>query len=99
MHAAGDLDDADLATGIRAIRDRLASIEAQLAASDQADPLAEFRGQPAETVWAGLSLARRRAVVQTLIESVVIKPAGRRGQGFDPATVKVTPRKVTAPAA
>jgi DNA invertase Pin-like site-specific DNA recombinase len=92
LHAAGDIDDADLATGMRAIRDRLAQIEAQLAASDQADPLAEFRGQPAETVWAQLGMARRRAVVQTLIESVVINRAGRRGQGFDPQTVDVTPR-------
>ena len=89
MHAAGDLDDADLAEGMRAIRDRLARIEAQLAVSDQADPLAEFRGKPADAVWAGLGMARRRAVVQALIESVVIKPAGRRGQGFDPATVDI----------
>jgi hypothetical protein len=44
-------------------------------------------------VWAELSIARRRAVVRTLIESVVIKPAGRRGQGFDPATVEVTRRE------
>ena len=88
LHAAGDIDDADLAAGMRAIRDRLAAIDSQLAASDEADPLAEFRdGQPAETVWAELGMARRRAVVQTLIGAVVIKPAGRRGQGFDPATV------------
>jgi len=88
LHAAGDIDDADLAAGMRAIRDRLAAIESQLAASDEADPLAEFRdGRPAGAVWAELGIARRRAVVQTLIGAVVIKPAGRRGQGFDPATV------------
>jgi hypothetical protein len=92
MHSEGTLDDTDLAEGMRAIRDRLAKIEAQLAASDQADPLAEFReGRPAEAVWAGLGMPRRRAVVQTLIKSIVINRAGRRGQGFDPGTLEVTP--------
>jgi DNA invertase Pin-like site-specific DNA recombinase len=92
MHAEGTLDDIDLAEGMRAIRDRLAKIEAQLAVSDQADPLAEFRGdRPAEAVWAGLSMPRRRAVVQTLIKSIVINRAERRGQGFDPASLDVTP--------
>jgi hypothetical protein len=90
LYAAGDIDDADLAEGSRAIGERLAEINARLAASDEADPLAEFRGQPAATVWAGLTMARRRAVVQTLIASVVIKRAGRRGQGFDPDTVDIT---------
>jgi DNA invertase Pin-like site-specific DNA recombinase len=93
LHAAGEIDDADLAAGMRAIRDRLAAVEAQLAASDQADPLAEFRdGQPAEAVWAGLGMPRRRAIVQAIIESVVIKRAGRRGgHDLDPDTVEVTP--------
>jgi len=92
LHAAGDIDDADLAAGMRAIRDRLARIDAQLAASDEADPLAEFRqGRPAGVVWDGLSVARRRAVVQTLMAGIVINRAGRRGQGFDPDTLEVTP--------
>ena len=39
-----DIDEAALAGGVRVIRDRLAVIESQLAASDQPDPLAEFRG-------------------------------------------------------
>ena len=90
MHAAGAIDDADLVAGMRAIRDRLAAIEVQLAASDQPDPLAEFRGRPAAEVWAGLGIARRRAVVQTLIESVIIQRSGRRGPGFNPDTVEIT---------
>ena len=93
MHAAGDLDDADLVTGMRAIRDRLATIDKQLAASDQPDPLAEFRGRPAAEVWTELSTARRRAVVQALIESVIIQPSGRRGSGFHPDTVEITWRQ------
>ena len=88
LHAAGAIDDADLAEGMRAIRDRLAAIDIQLAATDEADPLTEFRaGEPAAEVWDRLGMARQRAVVQVLIGAVVIKRAGRKGQGFDPATV------------
>ena len=43
---------------MREIRDRLKVIEAQLAQTDQPDPLAEFRGQPAGAVWASLPLPR-----------------------------------------
>jgi DNA invertase Pin-like site-specific DNA recombinase len=93
LHAAGDIDDADLAEGMRAIRDRLAQIDVRLAASDQADPLPEFReGRPAEAVWAGLSMARKRAVVQTLIQSVVINRTANRGRRYAiEDTVEVTP--------
>jgi DNA invertase Pin-like site-specific DNA recombinase len=85
MHAAGAIDDDDLAAGMREIRGRLAVIDAQLAASDQPDPLEEFRGQPAATVWKSLSLPRQRAVVQALIESITILPAGRgRPAGWRP---------------
>jgi len=97
LHAAGTIDDDDLAAGMREIRGRLAAIDAQLAASDQPDPLAEFRGQPATTVWKSLSLPRQRAVVQTLLAGITILPAGRGrpagwrpGQGyFNPNLVQV----------
>ncbi len=90
MHAAGVLDDSDLAVGLRAIRARLAQIDRELAAAaDQPDPLAEFRGRPAAAVWMELGIARRRAVVQVLIESVIIQPSGRRGNRFHPDTVEV----------
>ena len=35
----------------REIRDRLGVIDAQLAVSDQPDPLAEYRDAPARAVW------------------------------------------------
>ena len=88
LHSAGVIDDADLATGMRDIRDRLAVAEAQLAACTEADPLAEFRDKPAETVWKGLSLPRKRAVVR-LLADVTFLPATRRGPGFDPDSVAV----------
>jgi DNA invertase Pin-like site-specific DNA recombinase len=98
MHSDGILTDADLAEGMRAISDREAAITAQLNVSDEPDPLPEFReGRPAEAVWAGLGTARRRAVVQVLIASIVINRAGRRGSGFDPATIDVTWRPGVTP--
>ena len=89
LHAAGVLDDGDLTTGMRVIRKRLADIDRELADSGRADPLAEFRGRPAAEVWMDLGIARRRAVVQVLIASVIIAPAAaareqvRPGPGDD----------------
>jgi DNA invertase Pin-like site-specific DNA recombinase len=98
MHADGLLDDAELADSLRDFAAKLARIDVQLAASDHADPLPEFRdGRPAETVWAGLGMARRRAVVQTLLEWVKINRAGRRGRGFDPNTLQIKWRPEAAP--
>ena len=68
---------------------RLSQIETQLTTSSQPDPLEEFRGQPARNVWEGLSIARRRAVVQLLLAQVVILRAGRQGRVSDPETVRV----------
>ncbi len=93
LHAAGAIDDDDLTAGMREIRDRLAVIDSRLAASDQPDPLAEFRDRPAAAVWESLSLPRRRAVVQLIIGSIVILPAGRKGRGFDPDTISIEPRE------
>jgi DNA invertase Pin-like site-specific DNA recombinase len=101
MHAEGILTDAELADSLRASAARLDAIKAQLAASDHPDPLPEFRpearqGQTAEAVWDGLSLARKRAVVQTIIQAVVINRTGSRGRRYDiDQTVEVTPHPAT----
>jgi site-specific DNA recombinase len=84
------LGDADAAATIRKWDKRLAEVEAQLAVSDQPDPLPEFRtGEPARAVWEGLPMPRRRAIVQVLLDSIVIRRAGRKGSAFDPETIKV----------
>jgi site-specific DNA recombinase len=88
MHALGDLTDDDLATGMRTIRDRLSVVEAQIHASSGPDPIAEFRDQPAATVWKSLPLARKRALVK-LLADVTLHPTARRGPGFDPDSVHV----------
>lgn len=82
-------DEKALASGLKIIRDRLAVVESQLAASDETDPLPEFReGTPAQQVWAGMSLPRKRGVVKVLMD-VTINPTNRR-RGFDPESVEVS---------
>lgn len=82
LQALGILTTTELAKGARAANKRVAEIDELLAISGSApDPLAEFRGKPADAVWMSLSLPRRRAVVQTLFESVVfvrVPPSGPR---------------------
>ena len=89
MHAAGDIDDAALIAGMREIRDRLGVIDAQLAVSDQPDPLAEYRDAPARAVWNASSLPRKRALVRLLMDVTII-PTSRRGPGFDRESVLIT---------
>jgi DNA invertase Pin-like site-specific DNA recombinase len=73
---------------------RLAEIAAELAAAaDEPDPLPEFRGRDPREVWPTLPMARRRAVVQRLIASIVIKPTGRTGPRPEVRdTLDITPR-------
>jgi site-specific DNA recombinase len=49
----------------------------------------ELAGEKAGEIWQAFTLAQRRAALSTLLESVRILPAGRRGPGFDPRFVEV----------
>jgi hypothetical protein len=97
MLADDDIDEADCKRETRRIRGRLAEIAGQLAATDAPDPLADFRGRPAQPVWDSLSIARRREVVQLLLEEVKFVPAKRQGPKFDPDSVEATWRPEVAP--
>jgi DNA invertase Pin-like site-specific DNA recombinase len=88
MHALGDLDDGELTTGLRAIRDRLSVVEAQLHASTEADPIPEFRDRPAEVAWESLELPRKRAIIKSLMD-VTLNPPAKRGRVFDCDSVLV----------
>ena len=66
IHAIGKLDDDELTTGLRKIRDRLSVVEAQIHASTEADPIPEFRDRPAGVVWKSLPLPRKRAIIRLL---------------------------------
>ena len=91
LFASDAITEAQLTSGTKVIRDRLAAIDAQLAVSDIPDPLAEFRGHPAESVWTGLTVARRREVIKSLM-TVRFLPATRGGNQFDPDSIEVTPK-------
>jgi site-specific DNA recombinase len=92
MHAAGDLDDADLAAGMKEIKRRLTMITTTLAETSAPDPLKEFRGRDAFEVWAHeLTLPRKRAVLALLME-VTLLPAPR-GRGFHDASVRIIRRR------
>ena len=52
LFASDDLDESDVTEILKAVKARVTVIDAQLAASDSApDPLAQFRGNPAQAVW------------------------------------------------
>jgi Recombinase len=90
MHIEGDIDDSDLKTGLRTIRDRLTVIDAQLAQADQPDLVPEFRDPHGFTRknWRALSLPRKRAIIR-LLADITIFPTARRGPGFDPDSVRI----------
>lgn len=88
MHAYGELTDDELTTGLRAIRDRLSVVEAQIHASSEADPIPEFRDRPAEVAWKSLELPRKRAVIRLLMD-VTLMPPAKRGRVFDEDSVCV----------
>ncbi len=89
MHMRGALSDRALEAGQRTAAELVAAIDAQLDATDEPDPLEEFRGHPARQVWEATPMARKRALVQALIASVVIQQTGR-GRRFDPETIELT---------
>jgi DNA invertase Pin-like site-specific DNA recombinase len=90
MHALGDIDDDDLANGLRIIRDRLTVIEAQLAQSSQPDPIPEFRRHgPTREIWQSLSLARKRAILRKLVTVTILPTAARGKAPFDPGSVRI----------
>jgi site-specific DNA recombinase len=91
MWGTGEVSDSEMRAGSRARKARLDEIAGQLAAVTMPDPLQEFRGAPdAGAVLAGLDLPRLRAVVRLLMD-VTLKPATRRGSGFDADSVEVGP--------
>lgn len=85
-------DDVDLVADIlrvtiRRIDQQIGEVRAQLAAAQVPTALDGLWGiSPAG--WARLDLSRRRAAVAALVK-VTVLPAGRRGPGFDPRTVRL----------
>jgi site-specific DNA recombinase len=92
MHAEGDIDDADLKEGLRIIRDRLKVIDAQLAHSDEPDPIPEFRHHgPTRKIWHDLPLARKRVILCKLLTITILPTARKFGRagGLDFDSVRI----------
>ena len=100
MFAEGTITAAQLRTGTRKSRERLEAIEHDIIAAAQVDPLAGVAGAPnVADVWFGtkpdrsdgLSIGRRRAILDTMVSVTVLKTGpGRHAKGlyFSPETVR-----------
>ncbi|MGV9635743.1 recombinase family protein [Nocardia rhamnosiphila] len=101
MFAAGAIDERQLIAGSEDLNGSIAEIDAVLAAAGVRSPLAELEGsKDIRTTWFGtqpdrsdgLSLGRRRAIVDMLVTVTVLPaPKGRRISGayFDPEFVDI----------
>lgn len=94
LSVAVEFADGDLTAGqLRAVTERLqarvAELEAQIADAGRADVLGPLvNAEQARTVWDGLDVDRRRAVVDLLMK-VTIHPPGRGVRTFRPETVTI----------
>jgi site-specific DNA recombinase len=89
LHTEGLMTAAELRSDLRKIKDRLDAIGVQLHASNQADPLPEFRDRPADVVWDSLPVARKRAVIR-LLADITFAPVAPSGPKFNPESVRIT---------
>jgi DNA invertase Pin-like site-specific DNA recombinase len=86
---SGDMTPVEYRQRKARLSEQLAAIEAEMTAAAGTSPLAGLAGRPdAGEVWAGKDLATRRAVIDTLME-VVVLPAQSRGKGFDDGRVRI----------
>jgi site-specific DNA recombinase len=91
--ADGELTASQLRTATERIQTKLRAVEGRVVASARALVLTDLVGvEDVAARWGRLTLDRQRAVVSVLM-TVTILPAGR-GRGFDPAQVRIRPRKV-----
>jgi len=87
LMAEGVLTKLEAAADLRKYAAKIEEIERALDVSDLPDPLPEFRpgargGRTVEQVWEGLTMGRKRAVVRTVIASVVINRTPGRGPRY-----------------
>lgn len=95
---ARDLYDAEVLTAAELkvrdakLRAELADVERRLAGTPDRSPLAGLVGPDAATVWAGLDLGRKRAVLKELMTVVVLpgaRPQVDGGEYFDRDSVQI----------
>lgn len=93
LFAAGVVTGAQLAEGTAKIRQRLTEVEDTMAAAVAGSPLEGVAdADDIEAVWAGLSVSRRKAVIDCLMTVTLLPaPRGRRpgGHYFDPTSIRI----------
>jgi site-specific DNA recombinase len=97
----GAIDTGQLVHATTAIRRQREQLTAQLAAMTRGSVLAGVADAPDPgKVWAGLDLSRKRAIIDVLVDVVILparrgrRPGWQAGESyFDPRTVKVAPKR------
>lgn len=101
MFSEEEIDDVQLKAGSKRLKERRAEVEVRLDALTAGSALDDLAGKAdADIRWKTLSMARKRAVVDALLE-ITLKPGKRGGNGgtkFDMSTVTVALR-VPSPSA
>jgi len=94
MLGAGDIDPAGYATATKVARNQLEAIETEQAGLTGNNALAAVVGAGVDVaeVWETLSLERQRAIIETLLEPVVINTGIGGRNKFDPSTIVIKPR-------
>ncbi|MGH3319484.1 MAG: recombinase family protein [Streptosporangiaceae bacterium] len=97
LYGDGAIDVAQLRSGTTRLRARLDAIESELAAAARVNPLVGIvdAGDVGAT-WEALDIGRKRAVLDVLMVVTVLPSRRGRHPGggyFDPATVRVEPRR------
>jgi DNA invertase Pin-like site-specific DNA recombinase len=88
--ADGELTASQLRTATERVRTNLAAVEARMADAGRVDVLGPLvSADDVRAVWDTLSVARRRAVIDTLMV-VTVCPPGRGVRTFNPDTVGIT---------
>lgn len=85
MFVASEIDRPRLLRGQAGLRDRIEAERRRLAkdARDRARLALPTNGE-LRSRWGDLTLTQRRAVLDAVLERVVVRPAAKRGPGFDP---------------
>lgn len=85
LYAAGDIGRGEWMTAKKALEDRERAAKAGLARLTGTAALDPFIGKPGalRAAWGDLTVDRQRSVLAAVIDRVLIKPATKRGRGFD----------------
>jgi site-specific DNA recombinase len=89
--ALGLMTRAQMVAGTEAANRRLGEIGAELEEAARENVLAPLvAAENAADVWVSLDLARKRAIIKTLMSITLLSPGKGARRRFDPATVQIT---------